>query len=245
MMPRFVGRLGLADGVTIANAVLGFAAVVAAPINPGLAARLILLAAVADGLDGVLARARGHTPVGDVLDSLADVVSFGVAPALLVFHLTGGGQPTLTARFALPGLVSAAFLAMAVVRLGLYTTDDLDHAHTEGVQTTLAATLLATAVLAGVGGSILLVGSAVLAYLMVTRVAYPDLRARDALVMGVVQALAIGAPTAFGRLFPRTLFVAACCYLLFGPRLYRREANAPYATGSESTTRGPLSSESR
>ena len=244
MMPRFVGRLGLADGVTIANAVCGFFAITAAPTDPGLAARLILLAAVADGLDGVLARAYGHTPVGDVLDSLADVVSFGVAPALLVFHLIPSGL-VFSPRLVLSGFVSVAFLAMAVVRLGLYTTDDLDHAHTEGVQTTLAATLLATALLAGVRGFVLLVATAVLAYLMVTRVTYPDLRARDALVMGIVQALAIVSPTAFGRLFPRTVFVAACCYLVCGPRFYRRDSNVARAAKSEGTTHAPLSSESR
>lgn len=244
MMPRFVGRLGLADGVTIANAVCGFLAVVAAPTDPGLAARLVLLAAVADGLDGVLARAYGHTPVGDVLDSLADVVSFGVAPALIVFHLTASG-PALSARFVLPGLVSVAFLAMAVIRLGLYTTDDLDHAHTEGVQTTLAATLLATALLAGVRGLVLLVATAVLAYLMVTRVTYPDLRARDALVMGAVQVLAIVSPTVFGRLFPRALFVAACCYLVLGPPFYRRDSSGARGSQNDGTTHTPLSSESR
>jgi CDP-diacylglycerol--serine O-phosphatidyltransferase len=247
MKPRFVGRLGLADGVTIANAVLGLFAVIAAPTDPGLAARLILLAAVADGLDGVLARAYGHTPVGDVLDSLADVVSFGVAPALLVFYLaTPSAKPAPSPGFVLAALVSVTFLATAVVRLGLYTTDDLDAAHTEGVQTTLAATLLGAAYLAGARGTVLLLlGAAVLAALMVTRFVYPDLRARNAFAMGVVQVLAIAIPTAFGRLFPRALLVAACCYLLFGPRFYRRESSAARSSSAENTTRGPLSSEGR
>jgi CDP-diacylglycerol--serine O-phosphatidyltransferase len=247
MEPRFVGRLGLADGITIVNAAFGFLATIAAPTNPGLAARLILLAAITDGLDGVCARAYGHTPVGDVLDSLADVVSFGVAPALLVFYVARPATGlALSPGFVLALSVSAAFLAMAVVRLGLYTTDDLDVAHTEGVQTTLAATLLGAAYLAGARGTLVLLASTgVLAYLMVTRLTYPDLRARDALVMGIVQALAIAMPAAFGRLFPRTLFVAACCYLVLGPRLYRRESSETPGSPSEGTTRASLSSEGR
>lgn len=246
MTPRFVGRFGLADGVTIANAALGLFAVIAAPAAPGLAARLILLAAIADGLDGVLARAYGHTPVGDVLDSLADVVSFGVAPALLVFHLIRPGGWELSPGLVLAASVSVTFLVMAVIRLGLYTTDDLDHPHTDGVQTTLAATLLATAVLVGVSDPlVLLVGTAILASLMVTGVTYPDLRARDAMVMGIVQLLAVAVPYSFGRVFPWGLFVAACCYLMFGPRFYRRGSNDGSAAGSEGTTHNPLSSESR
>ncbi|MFC6754147.1 CDP-alcohol phosphatidyltransferase family protein, partial [Halorubrum tibetense] len=84
MYLRFVDRLGLADAVTVANAAVGFLAVIAATVDVTLAARLILLAAIADGLDGVVARHRGSTPAGPYLDSLADVASFGVAPALLV-----------------------------------------------------------------------------------------------------------------------------------------------------------------
>lgn len=45
------------------------------------------IAAVADFLDGLSARAlRAYSDVGRELDSLCDVVSFGVAPAILVFH---------------------------------------------------------------------------------------------------------------------------------------------------------------
>jgi CDP-diacylglycerol--serine O-phosphatidyltransferase len=57
-----------------------------------LAAALIILAAVLDGLDGLLARKlNAATSFGAELDSFADFVSFGVAPGLLVYAyaLTG------------------------------------------------------------------------------------------------------------------------------------------------------------
>ena len=92
MQPRFLGQLGLADAVTVANAAVGFVAAAVAVGDPTLAARLVLLAAIADGLDGVIARARGGTPVGDYLDSLADVASFGVAPAVLVYGVARKGR---------------------------------------------------------------------------------------------------------------------------------------------------------
>ncbi|NEU56770.1 protein sorting system archaetidylserine synthase [Halorussus sp. MSC15.2] len=227
MEPRFVGRLGVADAVTVANAALGFLAAVVATIDPGLSARLVLLAAVADGLDGVVARKWGSTPAGEYLDSLADVASFGVAPAALVFAIArqrwGLADPSAMAVAAF--CVPALFVAMAVVRLGLYTAYDVGNGHTEGVPSTLAATILATAVLAGVeDAAVLLAAAAAFAYLMVTQVTYPDLFARDALAMGGVQALAILAPTAFGRAFPRLLLAAALAYLLLGPRFYWRDA---------------------
>ncbi|WP_101296479.1 protein sorting system archaetidylserine synthase [Halegenticoccus soli] len=230
MQPRFVrfaGRLGLADAVTVSNAALGFLAAVAATVEPNLAARLILLAAMADGLDGVIARKVGGTPAGEYLDSLADVASFGVAPAILVASVVRGAwslesEPLLfAAGIACPAL----FVAMAVVRLGLYTAYDGDAESTEGVQTTLAATILAAGVLAGwfVGPAALVGLTALLAALMVTTVNYPDLHWQDALVMGVVQALAVLLTGFPGEVFAFGLLFVALAYLFLGPRFYWRK----------------------
>lgn len=226
MKPRFVGRLGLADAITVGNAALGFLAAALATVDPSLAARLILLAAVADGLDGVVARRRGGTPAGPYLDSLADVASFGVAPALLVATAVTESyafeaEPLIV---AVGLLVPALFVAMAVVRLGLYTAYDVDIDETEGVQTTLAATVLAAGVLAGYSDPLLLVGlAAALSALMVSTIRYPDLHAQDALVMGVVQALAILLPGKPGRIFAFGLLFLALAYLVFGPGFYWRD----------------------
>jgi CDP-diacylglycerol--serine O-phosphatidyltransferase len=228
MKPRFVGRLGLADAVTVGNAGLGFLAAVAATVDANLAARVILLAAIADALDGVVARKVGSTPAGTYLDSLADVASFGVAPALLVACIAKA-RWSLTDPTAVPALVAsvglpALFVVMAVIRLGLYTAYDTDVDETQGVQTTLAATVLAATVLAGFGDALVLVPlTLVLAVLMVTTITYPDLHAQDALVMGVVQFAAIVSRGWYGRGFAYALLFLALGYLVLGPAFYWRE----------------------
>ncbi|SNR48760.1 protein sorting system archaetidylserine synthase [Halorubrum vacuolatum] len=230
---RVIGRLGLADAVTVANAAVGFLAVVAATIDVELAARLILLAAIADGLDGVVARHRGSTPAGPYLDSLADVASFGVAPAAIVAAVvldthSFATDPGLAAVGVLAG---ALFVAMAVARLGLYTAYDTGSRETVGVPTTLAATVLAAAVLAGYTDPVVLTAATVaFAVLMGTTITYPDLHAQDAVVMGIVQAAVILAPLAraavpalpawIGEGFAFALLFLACGYLLLGPRFY-------------------------
>jgi len=224
MQPRFLGQLGLADAVTVANAALGFAAAAVAAADPTLAARLVLLAAIADGLDGVVARARGGTPVGDHLDSLADVASFGVAPAVLVHAVARTGTDGSPAATAVAVGVPAMFVAMAVVRLGFYMLEDRHAEETEGVQTTLAATILAVAYLAGITDPpVLLAAVAVFTYLMVAPVTYPELYARDALVLGGLQALAVLFPEVGGRVFPRSLLLFAVGYLVLAPFVYWRD----------------------
>lgn len=227
MLPRFVGRLGPADAVTTANAALGFVAVVVAFSDVELAARLVLLGAIADGLDGVVARAFGGSRVGPYLDSLADVATFSVAPAVLVYATVDASWPVsfdpLTARTAATAVLPALFVAMGVVRLGMYTAYDEGDQYTEGVPTTLAATIVSAAVLCGVHDpTLLLAGTGAFVYLMVSRIRYPDLLARDALLMGVVHALAVLVPYRFGRTFPWALLTLGFAYLVAGPLFYWR-----------------------
>jgi CDP-diacylglycerol--serine O-phosphatidyltransferase len=91
----------LADFFTLANAACGVAAVFFAMLYVANGARGHFYAAAAmapaafvfDWLDGNIARwRRRHSAMGRELDSLADVISFGVAPAALGFAagLTGG-----------------------------------------------------------------------------------------------------------------------------------------------------------
>ena len=231
MQPRFLARLGLADAVTVGNAAVGFLAAAVAAADPSLAARLVLLAAIADGLDGVLARRFGSSDAGAYLDSLADVASFGVAPALIAVALvrsgaaeTGAGAPP-DPRTAAALAGAALFVAAAVVRLGLYTAYDAGEEGTEGVQTTLAATVLAAGVLADLADPIAVVALAVLlAALMVTPIAYPDLHWQDALVMGAVQALAVVLPGRVGEAFAFGILFLALAYLALGPRFYWRQS---------------------
>ena len=226
--PRFLSRLGVADVVTAGNAALGLLAALAATFDPGVAARLVLLAAVADGLDGVLARKYGGTPVGPHLDSLADVASFGVAPAVLVAVIATGEWTWASspALFVASAVVPAVYVSMAVVRLAVYNVEDEGEKTTHGVQTTLAATVIAAGTLAEIGSPPLLLGlAAVLAVLMVTPIRYPDLHWRDALVMGVVQAGAILLGGLPGGVFAFALLFLALGYMTLGPRFYWRDVS--------------------
>jgi CDP-diacylglycerol--serine O-phosphatidyltransferase len=225
MSLRVRERLGLADLVTLLNAVLGLVAMTAAvTATPGLVARLVLLAAVADGLDGIIARRRGGTAVGPYLDSLADVVSFGTAPALFVFAVARAAWAPLASdaiQYGVALAVPSLFVVFSLVRTGLYTVHVGPAETRPGIQNTLAASILAAGYLAGFTRVwVVLAAAVVLSVLMVVGVPYPKLAARDALVMGVVQVGAIVRPAAAGRVLPRVLLVAAVAYLLLAPRLY-------------------------
>jgi len=78
LAPNLVTLLALCAGVTAIRAAI--------EARYELAVALVVLAALLDGVDGRLARAlKAQSRFGAELDSLADFVSFGVAPAVLLF----------------------------------------------------------------------------------------------------------------------------------------------------------------
>lgn len=110
--------------LTLGNLVCGLmataaAAGVAPPFGdfPNAAAWLIVAAMILDGVDGAAARRLGATSTFGVhLDSLADMVSFGVAPAVLI-----------VATFGLPSLLgwstSIVYVCGVALRLARFTSE--------------------------------------------------------------------------------------------------------------------------
>lgn len=98
---------------------------------------MILLAMVLDGMDGRLARRLDATsPFGKELDSLADLVSFGVAPAILVYALD-------IKNLGLVGLALALTFALCgAIRLARFNTLDITN-YFIGVPITAAGSLVA------------------------------------------------------------------------------------------------------
>jgi len=83
-----------------------------------LAAQLILTAAILDSVDGTLARQWGvASALGAQLDSLSDLVAFGVAPGLLVVTAHFGETPMLAA------ILASAFVIAGAYRLARFNTE--------------------------------------------------------------------------------------------------------------------------
>ena len=123
-MPKpfsMIREFHLADWFTLANAVCGMGAMFSMMtylqtkdvIHVYFACALIVAALVFDVVDGRIARWRQKTSaMGRELDSLADIISFGVAPALLAY---GCGMQGLFDR-----VVLTYFVACGVSRLARY-----------------------------------------------------------------------------------------------------------------------------
>ncbi len=79
---------------------------------------MVLLAALFDFLDGFAARLlKAYSPMGKELDSLADVISFGMAPGAVAFSLLN--HSTLPAWIAFAGFLIPVFSALRLAKFNI------------------------------------------------------------------------------------------------------------------------------
>ena len=135
-------RINLANTLTLGNGVAGFLSVVASMNQEFvLAASLILVGVLCDWLDGKAARLFSEeSALGAELDSLSDLVTFGVAPAALVAAIA----PSTLAYIA-----GSLFVLSAALRLGRFNVQQTKGVFF-GIPTTANGFLLPGMVLAGV-----------------------------------------------------------------------------------------------
>jgi CDP-diacylglycerol---serine O-phosphatidyltransferase len=130
---------------TVANLFCGYACVVHSTRGDfDTAALFIGIAMVLDTLDGFFARlTNSSSAFGVELDSLADVVSFGLAPAILAF--TWGLWPLKRLGWA-TGFLFVAAAAMRLARCNIQSATPADKRYFVGMPSPAAASVIASTV---------------------------------------------------------------------------------------------------
>jgi CDP-diacylglycerol--serine O-phosphatidyltransferase len=111
------------------------------------ASAMIGLGAIFDFLDGMLARLlNARSPIGLQLDSLADVITFGLAPSFIMYQLMASGLGT---DFQILGVIPAALPAFLIVafsalRLAKFNIDDSQQESFSGLPTPANAIFFAS-----------------------------------------------------------------------------------------------------
>lgn len=204
-LPRIRSVISPADVLTLMNGISGFLAIAVItgavklyepPFFPGLddvfpglapdgqddrfllASVLITLGLVFDAMDGIVARRFGGSRLGADLDTLSDTITFVVTPAFMVFSYYGP-ERTFGSLLA-AGLV----LIMGMLRLARFNANPVEGSTTtfQGLPTPWCAITIALLILAKIPVTYALPIVVVLAFLMMSNVAYPKSRGKATLL---------------------------------------------------------------
>jgi CDP-diacylglycerol---serine O-phosphatidyltransferase len=190
-------RLSAADSLSLGNALCGFLAVcvLAASAIDALrtddsftptanyfatAVVLLLIGATCDLFDGLVARRFRASAMGAELDNLADVISFGFAPAFMVV-IWGGFTDEVP--FAAVVAAAAAVLVAGVVRLARFACVKTKSGDFMGLPIPMGAMTVISIVLLFEPGIWSLLAVLGVAWLMVSRIEYPKPKGQLAAVV--------------------------------------------------------------
>ena len=200
--------LRLPDVLSLLNALFGFCALLAAYIHqPYLSAVLVFFSGASDGMDGFLARRFSNSQLGPSLDSLADLISFGAAPAFLAITLSGLSLQSLIA--------GAVYLICGTLRLARFNVSSKSDNLFEGFPITASGIAVAASVFLE-SPTITLILMIVLSAFMVSSVSYP--KVRDYRFVAALVAVFLAAAALFWHennvLYPAVLlFLSMMVYL--------------------------------
>ena len=228
-------RYSIPNMFTAASLLLGFASIITSQTgNIEQAAWMIVWCGILDVMDGLSARLLNATsPFGAEFDSMADLVSFGVAPAILilnaVMYLNDIDRHSI--EFWVLSVSVSAFVLAGALRLARYnlSSDQPMKGWFSGIPITAAgAGLTATAVILLLRHNAILdaewinlyvpIFMFILAICMVSTFKFPKMMKRDGLYINLFQAFnfSVSCYCAVTRSYPEFLFFMAIFLLIAG-----------------------------
>lgn len=217
--------ISYADIVSLGNATFGFLAIIMVLNgNLALAAQFILAAVIFDSLDGWVARKTKRVDrfgFGENIDSLSDVISFGVAPGMLLY--------SACATISIPYInivVALLILLCGILRLARFNviTDSSEDADENfvGLPIPSTALILGSFYLSGIfRADLALVIMVVVSVLMVSTISYPKFRGTKMVLIGSLLIISTLLPqvilSSIANLPAKLLFIASLIYLIVVP----------------------------
>jgi CDP-diacylglycerol--serine O-phosphatidyltransferase len=226
--PRNRAVVILPNGFTLASLFFGVFAIVAASRGEFDTAGLyVVVGGICDALDGRVARATGTgSRFGSELDSLVDAITFGLAPAMIMYF-------AVLNRSGWDWIFSFLFVACAVIRLARFNVEQAGRAkrYFHGLPSPAAGMTLATyywfsqtdlynqTILGDLNWTVGLRGlMLILAFLMISNVSYPAVPTVGFRKISEILGTLVVVTTFIGVLFIRKefYFPALVTYVLYG-----------------------------
>ncbi|USG66020.1 CDP-diacylglycerol--serine O-phosphatidyltransferase [Brevibacillus ruminantium] len=211
----------LPNMLTVSNLFLGIVAIILAFQGNQYveyAAITVIIGMLMDGLDGRVARMlNAQSEFGKELDSLSDVITFGVAPAFIMYVVA------LQDLNLIGVFVTAVFPICGALRLARFNVQAGVPGYFIGLPITAAGGVLATLALYHqvFNVALLAVSMLLLAFLMVSNIKYPNFKKVGIpkaayWITPVIVAIVVLVAIKYPQQFPKIVFLPLAFYALYG-----------------------------
>lgn len=205
---------------TLGNLSLGMIAILLASEDRySLAAIMVVIAMLLDGLDGRVARAlNAQSDFGKELDSLSDMISFGAAPAYIMYTVSFQEAPV-----ALAWIVTCLFPICGALRLARFNVRPGIPGYFTGLPIPAAGGVLATLTLFSkdISAPFMMIATSLLAYLMISSLKYPNFKKvglpkKAVWIAPLVVLFSIALAVMFSEQLSMLVFIPLVLYAIYG-----------------------------
>jgi CDP-diacylglycerol--serine O-phosphatidyltransferase len=209
--------LSVADVVSLLNAIFGFISIVMIYLGElRLGFSFILLALLADGLDGIVARKRGKGKLGEYFEAMADMISMGVAPAFFVFTIYYETVSYCVYYTSYLVIALIVFLSFGIIRLASFHIIKQKE-YFVGLPASASTIILLVLAYLSIDFWLILLVIVVVSLAMISNVHFPKLGYRIDVVAVVLIFLTLIMDKSYSSIAPILLLLAIVFYAFGGP----------------------------
>jgi len=217
--------LSVADVVSLTNAILGFLAILMIFSHEmRLAFSFILLALLADGLDGIIARKTRKGELGEYLEAMADMISLGIAPAFFVYNTYHSVVSDHLYYHILLVVVLIIFLSLGIIRLASFHIIKEENFFV-GLPASASTIFILILSFLSIEFMYILPFIVIVSIVMISPIHFPKI----GLKINAFAAVLILATLIFGDMYnnfaPLLLFSALAVYAILGPVYVKKESS--------------------
>lgn len=223
MQKSMIKLLSFADVISITNAIFGFFAIlfllsnlICEELRLRVSFSFILLALLADGLDGIVARKTGKSNIGEYLESMADMTSMVIAPAAFIYFIYSDSIGCCLYRHVYLLFALILFLSFGIIRLASFNLMKEDKFFV-GLPASASTILLLIIAYFKVEFIYILPAVIIIGAAMASDIKFPKPRIRINAIATILILLTLIMDKSYYGVAPLLLFIAIIVYAIGGP----------------------------
>ena len=214
-----INLLSTADVISLSNSILGFLSIVMIFLGETyLSFSFILMAILADGLDGIIARKTKHSDLGEYMEAMADMISLGIAPSVFVYNNYVKNIMIIENIYwhSLLVIVLIVFLSFSIIRLASF------HIKREktffiGLPASASTIIIIILTYFNIEFTYIFAVIFLMSLAMISNIRFPkpNIKINATATIFIIFTIIIGKN--FNGIFPKTLLLLIIIYTLIGP----------------------------
>jgi len=209
--------LSIADCISLTNAIFGFLSIIMIFLKETrFAFSLILLALIADGLDGIVARKTRKGELGEYMEAMADMISLGVAPAFFVYFTYHEILSNNLFEQILVISILVIYLIMSIIRLASFHIIK-EEKFFIGLPASASTIFIIVTCIFKIDLTYIIILILILSFAMISPIKFPKIGLKINSLAAVLIFATIIFKDMYNNIVPLILFIAIGLYVLFGP----------------------------